>query len=92
MTGISEELTLAKILFWPGGQAGMRRKHRLGYPCSWCTHLTSAGGGGRRQPRPIHGEISASWFQADWTGPPAMGSLGLYAEPFLIRPWPPTRD
>ena len=37
-TGISEELTLAKILFWSGGQASTRRKHRLGYPCSWCTH------------------------------------------------------
>src|SRR4030042_2556955 len=31
MTGISEELILVKILFWPGGQASMRRKHRLGY-------------------------------------------------------------
>src|SRR4030042_3485470 len=38
MPGISEELTLVKILFWPGGQASMRRKHRLGYLCSWCPH------------------------------------------------------
>src|SRR4030042_3376571 len=52
MTGISEELTLVKILFWPGGQASTRRKHRLGYLCSWCTHSTSAGGGRRGQPRP----------------------------------------
>ena len=29
---------LVKILFWPGGQAGTRRKHRQGYLCSWCTH------------------------------------------------------
>src|SRR4030066_1944979 len=54
MTGISEELTLVKILFWPGGQASMRRKHRLGHPFSWGTRGTSAGGGGRRRPRPTH--------------------------------------
>src|SRR4030042_411813 len=36
MTGISEEITLVKILFWPGSQASMRRKHRLGYLFSWC--------------------------------------------------------
>ena len=38
MTGISEEVILVKILLWPGGQASMRRKHRLGYLCSWSTH------------------------------------------------------
>jgi len=43
-------------------------------------------------PCPIHGEISASWFQADWIGPQAMGTLGIYGEPFFLRPWSPTRD
>ena len=29
-------------------------------------------------PRIIHAEISALWFQADWTGPRAMGALSIY--------------
>ena len=31
-------------------------------------------------PRPIHAEITASWFQAERTGPQALAALGNYAK------------
>jgi len=40
--------------------------------------------------RPIHGEITASWFQADRTGLQAMGTLSIYSEPLFLRPWSST--
>ena len=42
--------------------------------------------------RPLHGEISASWFPADWIGLQAMGALSIYGEPSFFRLWSPTRD
>jgi hypothetical protein len=65
------------VQYAPEGSAGI--------PRSWWTHRKSAEEGGRRQSRPIHGEISASSFQADWTGPRAMDPLGIYGELFLLR-------
>jgi len=32
---------------------------------------------GGASPCPIHGEITASWFQAEWTGAQTMGTLGI---------------
>jgi hypothetical protein len=29
---------------------------------------------------PIHGEITASWFQAEWTGAQTMGTPGILVE------------
>ena len=40
---------------------------------------------GGASPCPIHGEIGASWFQAEWTGVQTMGTLGILIELFLLQ-------
>jgi len=42
---------------------------------------------GGASPCPIHGEISASWFQAEWTGAQTMGTLGIHVGLFLLQNW-----
>jgi hypothetical protein len=44
---------------------------------------------GSASPGPFHGEISASWFQAEWTGSQTMGRLS-HSSIFSIHPWLPT--
>ena len=73
----------AMPLFGFGGQAGTRRKHRLGFPLS--PRMKARFLRRRRGyfPRPIHGEISALWFQAGWSGPRTLESLGPGDTPFF---------
>ncbi len=42
---------------------------------------------------PIHGEITASWFQAEWTGAQTMGTLGILVEPSSFKiVYPPVTE
>jgi len=50
-----------------------------GIPLSMVSSLNFRRRRREASPRPIHGEISASWFQADWTDSQAMGILGIQA-------------
>ena len=71
-------------LCWGPG-ARMERARSIGRVAPWRrrSKRVSSDGGGGYLPRPIHGEISALWFQAGRSGPRALEALGPYAAPFF---------
>ena len=63
------------------GRAGSIGRDTPGHGESTALPPQEAGGA---SPCPIHGEISASWFQAEWTGAQTMGTLCTHVGLFLL--------
>jgi len=73
----------SRLIWGPGART--ERAGSIGWVAPWPRRLklVSAGGGGGYLPRPIHGETSALWFQADRSGPRALEALDSYDTAFF---------
>ncbi len=84
--GLTTKIKPCDHLCWGPG-AGTERTGSIDWDAPWpCgSNLVSTGGGGVSLSRPLHGEVSASCFQAVRSGPRALGPLATSEFPLFQR-------